>query len=113
MIGLLIARVVIEYLFFLINAYVTNKAIKYSIIEQIKDIFPNYLMSFLAGGITYFILTFINFSIASKRLNALIIILIAFIIFTFIYILLSGLFRFKGFIIYKEILLQKSKKKYK
>ena len=107
MISLLIARVVIEYLFFVINASVTNKAIKYTLFEQIKDIFPNYLLSFVVGGITYFISKWIILPISVPRINCLITIFILFIIFSILYILISYIFKLKGFIIYKDILINK------
>ena len=111
MIGLLIARVVIEYIFFIINGIVTNKAIKYKVFEQIKDLLPNYILSFAVGFLTYFVFRNMNLPIAITRLNNFVTILIEFLFFTFIYILISGVFKFKGFNTYKEILIKKFSKK--
>lgn len=106
-IGLLIARIVIEYLFFVINGVITKKIINYSLFEQIKDILPNYILSFIVGGISYYLLSLFNFSITPARLGNLLLILICFAIFAVLYLLISSLFKFKAFIIYKEIIMNK------
>ena len=113
MIGLLIARVVIEYIFFVINAIVTNKAIKYSIFEQIKDILPNYILSFVTGLLTYLLFQHIHFNLSIERINNLLQILSSFVIFTSFYILVSSIFKFYGFAIYKDIIKQKFSKEKK
>lgn len=113
MIGLLIARVVIEYVFFIINAIVTNKAIKYSIFEQIKDLLPNYILSFLVGTITFLLFKNMNLPISIDRINNFITIFIEFIFYTFTFILISGIFKFKGFCIYKDIFIKKFSKEKK
>ena len=113
MIGLLIARVIIEYLFFIINGIVTNKAIKYSIFTQIKDILPNYILSFIIGFATFFIFKNMQLPISINRLNNFVTIFIEFVFFTFMFILISGIFKFKGFQIYKDILFSKFHKEKK
>ena len=113
MIGLLIARVIIEYLFFIINGIVTNKAIKYSIFTQIKDILPNYILSFITGFVTFFIFKNMQLPISINRLNNFITIFIEFVFFTSMFILISGIFKFKGFQIYKDILFSKFHKEKK
>ena len=52
-----------------------------------------------------------NLPIAITRLNNFVTILIEFLFFTFIYIFISGVFKFKGFNTYKEILIKKFSKK--
>ncbi len=113
MIGLLIARVVIEYIFFIINGIVTNKAIKYSIFEQIKDILPNYILSFITGLFTFLIFRNMQLPISIARFNNFVTILIEFIVFTFTFIFISWIFKFKGFQTYKEILISKFSKEKK
>ena len=107
MTGLLIARIIIEYLFFVINAYATKKAINYKITEQILDILPNFLLAFITGLITFFIQTLFHFPSLNSRFESLLIILIMFFIFTPLFIFLSKLLHFKGYSIYKDIILQK------
>ena len=110
-VGLLIARVIIEYLFFIINALVTKKAIKYAVIEQIKDILPNYILSLVTGVLTYLLFQHIHFTFLIDRINNLLHIISSFLIFTSFYILISNLFKFEAFIIYKNIIKQKLSKK--
>lgn len=105
--GLLISRIIIEYCFFIINGTVTNKAIKYSILEQIKDLLPNYILSIGMGIITYLLFKNMILPVTNTRLNCLFYILILFTFYTLVYILLSALFKCKGFIIYKQILFEK------
>lgn len=100
MTGLLVARVVIEYCFFVINGIVTRKTIDYSVWEQVKDLLPNYLLSFILGIIVY---------ILYKNLccSNLLLIFIHFITYVVLYLGISALLKFKGFTIYKDILLEK------
>ncbi len=110
MTSLLIARIVIEYLFFVINASVTNKTINYKLFEQIKDILPNYILSILVGAITFIISKWIVLPISISRVNALLTIFILLFVYLIFYILLSFIFKLRGFIIYKEIFVNKFKK---
>lgn len=107
MTGLLIARIIIEYLFYVINAMATKKAINYKILEQTIDILPNFLLAIFSGLIIYFIMKVINFPSLNIRLESLIIIFIMFFIFTPLFIFLSKLLHFKGYYMYKDIILQK------
>lgn len=111
MTGLLIARIIIEYLFFVINAHATKKAIGYKISEQLLDLLPNFLLAFSIGAVTWFIHGFIHFPSLNTRLESLCIILILFFIYTPLFIIISKLFHFKGFYIYKEIIIQRINKK--
>lgn len=98
--GILICLIIIEYLFFIINAFVTKKTINYKVSEQIFDLLPNYILSIITGIIVFFIFKNTHFS------NYITIILQLFT-YLFIYIFSSFIFKFKGFIIYKKILLDK------
>lgn len=97
MTALLIALVAIEYLFFIINGIVTSKTIQYSFFRQIIDLLPNYILSIGAAVIVYIV--FKNFSFSN-----LITIILEFLLYITIFLLISGLLKFKGFVIYKEII---------
>ena len=103
MVGLLLARIVIEYIFFFINAKVTSKVINYSTWEQIKDFAPNYVLSILVGCFTYII--FKNVTLPNITM-----ILIEGLTFVTLYLSISGILKFKAFQSYKEILFSKRKK---
>lgn len=103
MVGLLIARIIIEYIFFFINARTTAKIIEHSTWSQIKDFAPNYILAFAVGVATYFIFKNINLS------NILMILLQGLAYFG-LYFTVSGLLKFKAFTSYKEILFSKVKK---
>lgn len=102
--GLLIARVIIEYAFFIANGRVTKRVIGYKIIEQLKDCIPNYLVSFFVGFITF--LVFRNSTIPNFWK-----ILTEGIFFFGLYILLSLILKLKAFYTYKDIIDEKFKRK--
>lgn len=108
--GLLIARVLIEYAFYIINAIATKKAIGYKLSEQTIDLLPNYLLSIFIGLITYYIQFRFSTFFSEGKLILLSIILVIFIIYTVLFIMLSGILKFKGFYIYKDIIIQRFKK---
>ena len=98
--GLLIANVIIEYVFYIINATVTNKVINYSLWEQTKDLLPNFILSIVIGLLVYFLFTFIS-------LPNILIILLEFLIYSILFISISALFKFKSFLIFKDIIVSK------
>lgn len=102
--GLLIANVIIEYCFYIINCTVTGKTIHYSIFEQTKDLLPNYLLSFSIGAIVYL-------AFRSVSLPNILQIICVFIVYTGAFILISALLKFKAFYIYKDIIVSKIQKK--
>lgn len=104
--GLLIALIIIEYLFFIINGVITSKTIVYSFKEQVFDILPNYILSIVSGILVYFI--FRNFTLSN-----ILLILLEFITYTTFFIFVSYIFKFKGFIIYSDIIKEKLLKKHK
>ena len=101
--GLLIARIVIEYAFFIANGRVTKKVIGYRILDQIKDCLPNYLLSFGVGFGIYLLFN-------NLHLGNIWNILIIGISYLCIYILLSRLFKLKAFYVYKKIIIEKIKR---
>ncbi len=102
--SLLITLVCIEYLFFIINGIFTKKVINYKLHEQILDILPTYLLSFAVGGGVYFI--FMNITLPN-----VLIIIFELILYIVLFVGLSALFKFKGFKIYKDIVIEKFSKK--
>ena len=130
--GLLIARVVVEYLFFFINANATRKAVDYKVREQVRDIMPAYILSFATAGIIFMgkmvpnLLGFIigksvnvpaflgslysvfegwnAYFTSGSSIAYLLSIVIQFVLFVAIYVGISMTFKFKGFTIFKEIL---------
>lgn len=53
--GLIIGEVVSSYINLMINAYYSNKFLKYALHEQLKDIFPTVSFSMLVGTLLFFI----------------------------------------------------------
>lgn len=102
--GLLLARVIIEYAFFIANGRVTKRVIGYKIIEQVKDCLPNYLVSFFVGFITFAV--FYNITMPNFWK-----IVLEGIFFFGLYVLISLTLKLKAFITYKEIILEKIKRK--
>lgn len=53
--GLIIGEVISSYVNLFINAYYSNKLLKYSIAEQFRDILPTAAFSMLSGALLYFL----------------------------------------------------------
>lgn len=79
-----------------INAYPNKKLFNYGYVEQLKDIYPSFLMSLCMAMPIYFI-KYLNLS----NINTL---LLQIIIGSIIYFLLSYLFKVEGFIYIMEII---------
>jgi O-antigen/teichoic acid export membrane protein len=78
------------YFYYIINVFYTNRIFNYGYIEQIKDIFPSYLLSVVCGFITFFSLRIITLHIFLQ--------MIVYIIFYIIlYVGLSKFFRFEAY----------------
>ncbi|MCM3639276.1 lipopolysaccharide biosynthesis protein [Sporosarcina luteola] len=52
-IGLIWTSVISSFVSFLINSYYTSREIEYSSIEQIKDLLPSFLISFMMGFVVF------------------------------------------------------------
>ena len=52
-IGLIWTSVISSFISFLINSYYTAREIEYSSIEQIKDLLPSFLISFIMGFVVF------------------------------------------------------------
>ena len=57
--AMLLAMIINSYFSYFLNCYYTEKLIQYGFIKQIKDLIPNFLMSFSVGIIVYLV-TFIK-----------------------------------------------------
>jgi len=94
--GMIINSVVAYFL----NSYWSGKLIGYSSFEQIKDIFPSFLLAFVVAICVYIVGTIIN-------LSAPLIFLIQLITGMFLTILLAEIFRLNSYLYLKEIFLNK------
>lgn len=95
--GLLVVQVLLSVLFFFLNGYYTNRFIKYSLPEQIKDILPVLLISFFVGSVVLFI----DYILQSEA--DLIRISVAGLVGFCILLLLSYIFKLKGLILLKTL----------
>ncbi len=86
--GLLWSIAISGNLGFLINIYFTSKVVKYSLLSQLKDIFPDILLAIATGVIVYFISYNINGSI-------IFMIIIQTLLLCLFYIGISWLFKFQ------------------
>lgn len=102
--GMLIAIVINTYLFFFINCYYSSKLSGYSTLQQIKDVGPAYLLSIISGITTYYIASLIN-------TNHIIMFIIQGLLFVFLYLSLSFIFRIEALQIYINIINSKVRKK--
>lgn len=94
----------LQFIFFIINATVTGRLINYGVLAQIKDVGGCYFISILAGGITYYLLSFFE-------MNHLISLISHTSIYSLLYLSLSYLFKIEGFFTYQEIVKDIIKKK--
>lgn len=105
--GLMLGIIIIEYIFFIINALTTQYVIGYRIIRQILDILPNLILSLITAYILYLIKEFY------ANLHVFFILLISFILFCMIYLFLAFISKNDGFKYISEILLNFFNKKNK
>lgn len=80
--GLLYGKIIADYFLFFMNSYLSKKLVGYGTLEQLKDIFPNILISFIAGLILFF---FIN----NVALSPIIQLICGFFVFGLVYALSS------------------------
>lgn len=90
----IVTAIITSHLSLLINTYYSGKEIGYGTIEQIKDLFPSYLISFSMALIVYFIGH-------ALTLSLILIIIIQVILGIATYIIFSKIFRLPE---YKEVL---------
>lgn len=98
---MLYAIVINTYIFFFVNAYYSQKLTEYSILDQIKDVFPSYVLSILTG-----VIVFKSFNIFVISSNFMIIISQG-ILYSVIYLTVSYLLKLKAFKIYQRIIIKR------
>ncbi|MFW6015502.1 MAG: MOP flippase family protein [bacterium] len=85
-IALIWGQVVVSYIAYYINAYFTGKFINYSIVDQLKDIFP-YLLQAVFMGLVVYSIGFISF------FSTFILLVVQVFVGVIIYLLISYIFR--------------------
>lgn len=98
--GLMIALIVDMYLHVLINSFLARKVLKYKISLQFSDLFGTYILSILTFGIVYFFTKSLHF-------HAGILLLFQFVLFTLFYIVIAHVVKNEGYILIKDIVLEK------
>lgn len=94
--GVLIGYVVGQYISFVIVSYPLNTIIGYSLLDQIKHMLPNLIVSIIAGIFSYFI-------VFGVELNPFMLCCIQVIVFCVTIVLLSILFKIEGYQLAKKI----------
>lgn len=91
-----IGTVVNSILSFFINSYPNKKLLNYSYIEQIKDIFPSFIISILMGMVIYFI--------QLLKYSDLVILILQILFGGIIFIILSFIFKNESFLYLLDII---------
>lgn len=86
----IIATIITSHLGLIINTFYSGKELGYGIIEQVGDMLPSYIISFIMGAIVLIFGSIIN-------LHSTVIILLQIFLGVCIYIILSKLFKLKEF----------------
>jgi O-antigen/teichoic acid export membrane protein len=94
--GVLLGYILSQYIGFFVVAIATGRMIGYGVIKQCKACLPTFLLSFIIALITYM------FSILVPNTNYVLLMCLQCIIYAFLYITLSYLFRMEGFNIYVQ-----------
>ena len=95
--GMLWGMVLSTYISFLINGLINSRLINYSLLRQIKDVAPYYLLSLSLAGVCIFIGSIID-------VNYLVGMLMQIVVFVALYLLLSYVFKLDGLQIARDIL---------
>ncbi|MCR4966091.1 MAG: lipopolysaccharide biosynthesis protein [Bacteroidales bacterium] len=98
--GLLWAIASVGYICFFINAAVNKRLINYGIWAQMKDVGGYYITSLLIGAGLFFLGQILP-------INQYLLMVIQIILFGGLYLLISHLGRFEGYLTYKEIILER------
>lgn len=101
---LIIGIIIVTTIEFLVNGYFSGRHIKYKLSEQLKDNSPNILLAFLIGASVYLFSKYLKLSYI---LNLLLSLLFALILI----IGLSEIFKNKGYLYIKSILIEQIKRK--
>lgn len=97
--GVLVAGLVSQ----IINSWPNRKLLRYSYIEQIKDILPYIIISLIMGGCVY--------AITYMPINYFMMLLLQIIVGAIIYIILSKIFKIDSYQYIKEVLIKIVKRK--
>lgn len=100
--GLMFAWIADMFTHFFINAFSLGRLIGYGIGAQIKDVYPQYLLAIFVGVGVYY-------GTSLLQIHYIYLMILQIIVFLSFYMILSYLFRLKGFQIYYKIILEKWK----
>ncbi len=104
--ALIIGIIVHSFFAYFINTYYTGKLIDYGIFEQIKDIFPSFIIASIGGAVVYILGYF------TKSQPLFLLIIQSFIGVIFV-IIISGLFKLEPYLEIKDIVKNKFIHKHK
>lgn len=83
--GLLYGKIIADFVLFFINSSISNNLVGYGTIHQLKDVSPNFIVSFISGFV-------LNVFLQSFSLAPIVQLICGFIIFFFIYIITASIF---------------------
>ena len=98
--GMLGGNVIGTYIGCGVLAYFSGRLVGYGLKEQVRDLFPAFLLALIIGVGLYFVMNLLN-------TDSLLTILIISVVYGSCYLLFSWVLRLKGFAIYKEIIREK------
>lgn len=97
---MIIGMIIYATFMFFINSYYSGRLIGYTSLQQLKDVFPSFILALIIGGVVHIIGIFLDLP------NYLILIIQLFAGGGFFFIL-AELFKLQGYIFVKEIFLEK------
>lgn len=95
--GMMWAIALNSHIYFFVNAWVSGRLFHYGIREQLKDVWANYLLAFVVGGMTCCL------TMVIKPEHFLSQLILEVIFFTLIYLFLAYWFKLEGLVIYLRI----------
>lgn len=96
--GLLWGVVFTSYTTFVISSCINKALVQYGILSQLKDVGVNFINSIVSGLASFYLSNFLF-------VNQYLLMFIQIVTFFFFYIITSKVFSFKGYYIYKDIIL--------
>ncbi len=107
-IGMIIGMIVSSYVSYFLNGFYSGRIINYKLKDQLKDIFPYFIISIVVGIIVFFAFQHII-------LNNLLLVIIQTVGYALIYLLIARIFNFEPYHDYRQIindLILRKKKSY-
>lgn len=101
--GLLFGYVLSQYLAFIIVTLVSGKLIRYGTWQQVKDLFPMFIISISAAIVTYFLSLFI----ANANANYLILLAFRIIVYILLYLIVAKTFHLEALTLFNQIVKNK------